>query len=327
MSTSRPSQPTSTPLPIQNTQLKLEDLQQPGLPLLNTLLAQIQQQIAALSGSNGKTVLPSGIDVAGSTVSGVGKPQLPSDAISLTHAESNYSAAAIAPQLESGGRFSLKTVRNLNSRAQSESNTTYLNRISNTTPTCNTSIISATAPSGGSIDITITAGFHKFPDGSIITYGQFTDTVSVSPAQAITSLARVSGLVTATGTFSGLTAGESINESGAVDSSFDGTFVLLSASGTTLTWSQTGLPDATTTGGSASTLGVYHFYLKNPSHQLAVSGPFPIDSQENRLDANVDQQVLICVATVDGGGLVLEQSAAGATPPAQTGNSRLINRL
>lgn len=327
MSTSRPPTPASAPLPIQASQIKLEDLQQPGVPFLNQLLAQHQNVINYLLGAAGKTILPSGIDVAGATVSGVGAPQSPTDAVSKAHAEANYSAAAIAPQLESGGKFSLKTVRNLNSKAQSESNTTYLNRISNTTPTCNTSTISATAPSGGSIDITITSGFHKFPDGSIITYGQFTDTVSVSGAQAITSMTRVSGLVTATGTFTGLTVGESVNESGASDSTFDGTFILLSVSGTTLTWSQAGQPDSTATGGQVSTLGVYHFFLRNPSHQLAVSGPFSTDAQLNRLEANIDQQVLIAVATVDGGGLVLNQSAAGATPPAATGNSRLINRL
>lgn len=318
----------SQPLPIQSTQLKLDDLQQPGLPLLNTILTQMQSQISALLGAGGKTVLGSGVDVKGATITGVGQPQSPTDAVSKVHAEQNYSAAALAPQLESGSKFSLKTFRALNSKAQQEQYSTFLNRVTNTSPTTNTSVVIGGTPGGGSVSFTITAGFHLFVDGSVIPYGTFTDTVALPSSQTITSMTRASGVVTASGTFTGLSAGESIYELGALDPSFDGTFVLITASGTTLTWAQPGFADATTTGGAASTGGCYYAFLKYPSQTLAISGPFPADSQENRLQANADGQTIIAVIVVNSSGVVDTQSAAGATVPAAENNgNRIVARL
>lgn len=323
---SRPAIPNPT-TPFQSVQLKLSDLQEPGLPFLNSLLTQIQQQVNELTGASGKTILSSGVDVSGSTISNVGEPVSPADAISKSHAEANYSAAALAPQLESGGKTSLKTFRALNSKSQQEQFSTFLNRVTNTSPTTNTTIVTAGSPSGGAVTITIPAGYHLFVDGSIIPFGTFSATVALPATNPITSLARVSGVVTANGTFSGLSAGESIYELGASDPSFDGTFVLLTASPTVLTWNQTGFADATATGGSADTGGAFYFYLKYPSQTLAISGPFPSDTQQNRLAANADGQVLIGVAVVNGGGLVVNQSAAGATLPATTAGNRIVSRL
>lgn len=320
---------TPTPLPIQSFQLKKSDLDQEGLPTLNAMFIQLQTQISALNGAAGKTVMASGIDVKGATVTGVGEPQTSTDAVSKIHAEQNYSAAAIAPQLESGGgRSSLKTFRALNSKAQQETNSTFLNRMSNTSPSTNTTVVTAGAPSGGSVTITVPAGFHLRVDGSIAPFGTFSDTVALPSSQAITGLTRTTGVVTATGTFSGLSAGEPIYELGALDASFDGTFILITASGSTLTWAQPGFADATTTGGAVSTGGAFYFYLKYPSQTLAVSGPFPVDNQQNRLVANADGQVLIAVAVINSAGLVTTQSAAGATVPAAVNNgNRIVSRL
>lgn len=313
--------------PIQFSPLTKQDLEDPNLGLVNAIFQQMANGINAGNGSGGKTVLPAGIDVQGATVSGVGAPKNPSDAVSKGHAEENYSAAALAPQLEGSGKYSLKTMRRLGDTNQQETSSTYLNLLSNTTPTANTSIVTAGAPSGGSVTFTVSAGFHQRLDGTIVSYGTFTDTVALPSSQAITTLTRTSGVVTATGTFTGLSAGQSIYELGASDPSFDGTFVLLSASGTTLTWNQTGFANGTATGGAASTGGVYLIYLKNPSETLAVSGPFPTDAQTNRLESNIDQQVLIAVVVINGGGLVTAQSAGGATPPALTNGNRILARL
>jgi hypothetical protein len=313
--------------PIQFTPLTKADLDDPNLGFLNQVLTQFANGINAGNGAMGKTVLPSGIDVKGATVSGVGEPQAPTDAVSKGHAEKNYSAAALAPQLEGSGKYSLKTMRRLGDTNQQESSSTYLNLLSNTTPTANTSIVTATPPSGGSVTFTVSAGFHQRMDGTIASYGTFTDTVALPSSQAITTLTRTSGVVTATGTFTGLSAGQSIYELGASDPSFDGTFVLLTASGTTLTWNQTGFANGTATGGAVSTGGVYMVYLKNPSVTLAVSGPFPQDAQTDRLESNIDQQVLIAVAVISASGLVVTQSAGGATPPATTNGNRILARL
>jgi len=186
---------TNPVVPIQAIQLTENDLKNPGL--LNTYLQSIVQAINQGNGSTGKTVLPAGVDVQGSTVSGVGEPQTPTDAVSKVHAENNYSAAALAPQLEAGGSNTLKSFRALNSKQQQESYSTFLNRVTNTTPTTNSTVVTASAPSGGSVTITIPAGFHQFPDGSIIPFGTFADTVAVPTSQTITSATRTAGVATA----------------------------------------------------------------------------------------------------------------------------------
>jgi hypothetical protein len=60
---------------------------------------------------------------------------------------------------------------------------------------------------------------------------------------------------------------------------------------------------------------------------LTVAGPFSSDTQQNRIEVNSDGTVLIAVAVLNAGGLDLTQSAAGATPPAITGNARILTRL
>lgn len=319
-------------LPIQNIQLTEDDLKSPET--FNNLFTQVFNRLADLSGDNGTTALPSGVDVGGSTITNVGAPQTPSDAISSAHAESKYSPAVMSKQLESGAKFGFKGYRSLNSKSQQEAYSTFLNRVTNTSPTTNSSVVTATAPSGGNVTITVVAGFHQFVDGSIIPYGAFSDTVAVPVSQNITGLTRSGGVSTATGTFSGLTAGESVYIQNASDPSFDGTFTLSTAGPTSFTFPQPGLPDQATpaTGATVSTGGVYYFYLRYPSHTLAVDGGvsgggYPSDTQQNRLNANRDGQVLIAVAVVNSSGLVVTQSAAGATPPATTLGNRIVSRL
>lgn len=315
--------------PIQFTQFTKSDFEEPSY--FNNVMQEMANAINAANGATGRTVLPQGVDVAGSTVSGVGEPQSPTDAVSKQHAQDNYSAAALRPQFESGGAHSLRTVRRLNDTNQSEQNSTFLKQLSNTAPTANSTIVTGST-GGGSTTITIPAGFHQYPDGTVRPFATATLTVPNPVVQSITSLSRVSGVVTANGTFTGLTSGEAIFIAGVSDPSFDGTFSLVTASGSVLTWDQPGSPDATATGGVLSTSGVYFFYLQYPSQTLAVdAGPsglgYASDTQQNRLNSNRDGRILIAVAVVSGGGLVNEQSAGGATQPNQTSGNRIISRL
>lgn len=319
--------------PIQFTQFKAADFQDENLGYFNNVMSQMANAINAGNGATGKTKLPAGIDVAGSTVSGVGEPQTPTDAVSKSHAERNYSAAALAPKLEAGGSHSLKTMRRLSDTNQQETNSVYLQRLSNTTPTSTTSVVTGST-GGGSTTITVPSGFHQYPDGTTKPFATATLTVPNPVVQTITGMTRSGGVTTATGAFSGLTPGEAIFVSGATDPSFDGTFSLVTAGGSTITWNQPGLPDVIipVTGGSISTSGVYYFFLEYPSQTLAVdAGPsglgYPSDTQQNRLNSNRDGRVLIAVAVVSGGGLVEEQSAGGATPPVATNGNRIISRL
>jgi hypothetical protein len=294
----------------------------------NNRMTPLINYLNNLAGAAGPTTLPSGVNVRGAQVTGLGAPSSPLSAISLVHAEANYSAQALAPQLEAGGKHGFKGYRALNSKSQQESYSTFLNRIANTVPTTSTSTIFATAPAGGNVTITIPAGYQLRMDGSIETYGTFTFTVALPSTQAITSVSRTAGIVTASGTFAGLSSGETVYVNGFSDASFDGNFELTSVSGSSLMWVQPNFANATSGSGTVSTGGCYYAYLKNPSQTLDVAGPYPQDSQLNRLQSNVDNQVLICVAVVNSSGLVSTQSAGGATVPIATNNgNHILGRL
>ncbi len=109
----RPIAPANTPLPIQNFQLTKSDLEDPSLGRLNVMLQQVIQRVNAHSGVSGPTILPSGVDVQGKTVTGLAAPTSPTDAISSGHADSQYSAASLAPQLDIGGSNALKGLTGL----------------------------------------------------------------------------------------------------------------------------------------------------------------------------------------------------------------------
>jgi hypothetical protein len=102
----RPKPRTQAPLPIQNVQWSKEHFEDPGL--FNVVWQQAIKAVQALQGAGGPTVLRSGVDVQGAVVTGLGKPQSPSDAISSGHASTQYSAAAQQPQLDIGGKNTLK---------------------------------------------------------------------------------------------------------------------------------------------------------------------------------------------------------------------------
>lgn len=110
----RPTPKAPPPQPIQYFQLKPDDLKdEAGVGKLNMMLTQIINAQNAGSGATGRTILPAGIDVQGETISGLGSPKSPTDAISAGHADSNYGAPAIAPQLDIGGKNALKGLTGL----------------------------------------------------------------------------------------------------------------------------------------------------------------------------------------------------------------------
>jgi hypothetical protein len=106
--TNRPVAPKQQPPPIQRFQFTKEDFStDAGVARVNAMMAQHATAVQALQGSGGRTTLFSGLDVQGETVTGVGSPQGPSDAVSLAHANGNYSAPAVGPQLDIGGSNAL----------------------------------------------------------------------------------------------------------------------------------------------------------------------------------------------------------------------------
>jgi len=106
--------PKSIPRQIQYTPLTLKHLStEEGVHFLNLQLSQIVDAINKGNGTAGQVVLKSGVDVAGSTVTGLGAPSDPTDAVSLAHANSNYAAPAVGQQLDLGGSSTLKGLSGL----------------------------------------------------------------------------------------------------------------------------------------------------------------------------------------------------------------------
>jgi len=116
MSTSRPNAasvtPAATPIPIQRVQFTSEDFST-NTNRFNVTMNQLIGAVQALQGAGGATVLPSGVNVAGSTVTGLASPTGPTDAISAGHAQSQYGASAIGPDLDLGGSHALKGLSSL----------------------------------------------------------------------------------------------------------------------------------------------------------------------------------------------------------------------
>lgn len=326
MATTNPlALPQFTTTPLQSGQFTPADLQDPNLGMLNTWKSQVENQLNAISGAAGAAKMPAGIDVQGQgTVSNLPAPSSlkSSDAASAAHVEQNYNAAALGPQLEAGQNTGLKSYRALNSKAQTERYSNFLEGALNTAPTSNTSTIS-----GQGNEVTVSAGSHQFVSGNLQNYSQRTDTLALPTEFTISTISREANVVTATLTAtSDLQTGASVSVAGVEDNSYDGTFTLTAASGEGLTWAQTGT-NSTSTGGTVSEGSVYYYYAESGSPTLAIAGPYAADSQTNRVSANTDGTVLIAVATMTSSGLDLTQSAAGATPPSTTGGVSLLTRL
>lgn len=101
--------PKSQPRPIQFTPLRKEQFaSDEGVSFVNLQLSQIVNAINRGSGQAGQVVNPAGFDVAGGTVTGLGSPTEPGDAVSLAHSQANYGATAVGSQLDIGGNQTLK---------------------------------------------------------------------------------------------------------------------------------------------------------------------------------------------------------------------------
>ncbi len=315
---------TSALAPLQLQQFTHEDLQTPeGVNNLSQYLSILTQRVNAIGPSTGSAAeFPHGIDLHGAHATNVGGIGKEHTAITFARAQELYSAKALSKQLEAGQPHALKSVRRINDPNQKENYSAFLEGTLNTSPTTNTATIT-----GSGSTVTVSAGYHLLVSGNVQSFSARTDTVSLPSSFAIVSLTRTSGVVTCvTSSASGYTAGSVVNVDSASDSSFDGSFVLVSASGTTLTWKQVA-PDSTAIGGTASQSGIYYYRLNRNAKTLSLFGPYSTDSQENRLEVNKDGGVLIAVAVFTGGGFDPTQSSAGSTPPAATDGIRILNRM
>lgn len=104
----------TTPRPLQFTPMRKEQFaSDDGVSFFNQTIAQMINAINRQSGQAGPMVIPAGIDVAGGRLTGLAAPTDPSDAVSVAHADANYSPAVASPALDIGGKNALKGLTSL----------------------------------------------------------------------------------------------------------------------------------------------------------------------------------------------------------------------
>ena len=316
-------------IPLQLPQFTKADYEEEGMPNVAQFHAALVNKVNLLAGHAGDVPLAGSLDLQGQTIKNVKPGTGPGEVVTKGQADENYGAAAIAPQLESSGKYPLKTVRRLNDTTQREGNSTFLNSLMNTTPTANDATLSYTGVSGGVCTVTVSAGHHIKLDGSVEAFAARTDTIAVPSSIALTSLVRASGVVTATSASPhGLTVGESVSVVSASDVTFIGNFAVVSVPDSThFTFQQTGPDDPSGLSGTASVGGVYYYNLANGENVLTLDGPYSADTWANRANSNNDGRVQIAVIVINSSGFSATQSSAGGTSPAATNGVRIFGRL
>lgn len=105
--------PKSAPirLPLQYSPFRAEQFTtKEGINAVNLQWQQVINAINSATGNYGPAVIPGGVDVQGGSITGLGAPSGPTDAVSAGHAGANYGAPAVGPQLDLGGNNTLKGV-------------------------------------------------------------------------------------------------------------------------------------------------------------------------------------------------------------------------
>lgn len=282
-------------------------------PRMQQHMNQLVDTVNSLAGHNGTIQLNNHLSLQGNNIQDVAAPANNNDVVTQAFAQSTYSAAALGPQLEANGSNPLTTVRRINDNTQREQTSTWLNRVMSTPPNSNNADVSF-INGGGSTQVSVNANNLTRADTSIHPLAALTATLTNPSSFTILTIVRAAGVVTATfAAAPGLTAGEIVGVTGVADSSFDGTFRLTGAGGVTLTWAQN-LFNASSTGGTVSTAGVYYAYAIPGNPNMFIEGPFAADSPQNRINASNDQKQIIAVIVLGSSGGIQQQSGGGGTP-------------
>src|SRR5208337_1258479 len=127
--------------PLQQVILKKSDFEDESLPLINQQFSNIIQQINNLLGVNGTIRLNNHVDLGGNRIQNVGDAVSPTDAVSQLFGNSKYGPAALAPSFEALGKNVMQTYRRLSDPNQREKYSSFLNAISSTPPSSNSSTV------------------------------------------------------------------------------------------------------------------------------------------------------------------------------------------
>jgi hypothetical protein len=281
---------------------------------LQAWLSQVADTVNTHSGYNGPVGMVSHLSLGGNRLMDVGEPVEDTDAISSGVAEENYSAGVIGPQLEASGSNPLKSVRRISDPNQRETSSSYMNDLMSSVPSAN-EIYPLITNEGGNVQVVIPASLFTFADSSSIMLITRTDLLPLPAQYAIASISSSGLLVTVTtSAASGISAGQAATIVGVTPSSFDGTFVMTSATPPYGLTYQSSLGTLSGSGGYVQTNSVYYYTVKKRDPTVHLFGPYPSDTMQNRLQANFDgTQIVAVVVITNGGGQVL-QSGGGGSP-------------
>lgn len=287
----------------------------PGMPVgFDQHYTELTDTVNSLLGYNGPIVLNNHIDLQGNTVKNVGPATSPSDVVSQAFAQSNYSAAALRPQLEGSGSQPLQTVRQLNSTFQREQTSSYMNDLYSTPPNANTAEVTFSG-GGGSTTITVNPTVVGLADGTNIAIAGRTDTVTNPASVAISTITGAGATATVvTATAHGLKAGEIAYIAGDSADIFNGTWQVSGVTPPDTFTIQGSFGTTAGVGGTVSLGGVYYYVAQKKKLTLTLVGPFDADTPQNRLLANLDGSQIVAVAVVNASGGVPAQSGGGGTP-------------
>jgi hypothetical protein len=323
---------SSNPLPPINVpNLTAEDLKDPdrAASAINSTLLDYGQSINYILGHAGVTpVLKAGADFGGKQVSNVGSPLTPSDVVTQEFAANNYGAPALQPLFEALGNKQLQTYRQLNNPVQQERYSSFLNTAMSVVSSANTASVSATPPSGGFVDVTINGGLHQRLDRTNVPFNSRTDLLPLPASYTITSLSRVSGVVTAVLTTPFLGAvGDQIQVTGEISAEWQGVFIVGSPiMGSTIVYPQSGANDSES-GGVLLAMETYYYTIANGQNTLSLVSASGADTWSQRSTASYDGTAIIAVVVVTALGIDPLNSGAGLTSPVSGAAVPVVRRL
>jgi hypothetical protein len=266
------------------------------------------------SGYKGPQTLASNLDLGGNKITNVAPPTEDNDVLTSGAAKAAYSASALKPQLQANSGNALDTYRILNSPTQRENVSSWLNNLMSTPPSAST-VFPTITNSGGGVSVSIPASSFTFADGSTINLQGRTDLLSVPAQYLISALSVSAGIVTCDCAASGLVAGEVATIVPGANTTFAGTFQLISStSGGAVLQMQNPSASGTDTSGYVQINGIYYYSVKKMSQQMILNGPYSIDNASNRLQVCADGSQIVAVVTITNSGAQIASCGGGGTP-------------
>lgn len=278
--------------------------------------SQLVDAVNTLLGYNGPIPLQDHIDLGGKQIKNLGAATEDADAISSAIAQSRYSPAVMAKNLEPNNQGQgFKGYRILSNSSQREGTSDYMDDLMSSTPNAN-GILPTLQTVGGGVQVNIPASTLQFASGNTVQTQARTDILSPPSSYPISSIAAVANVVTVTlSAASGLTVGQTMTVVGVTPAQFNGAYFITASSGggTTLQY-VADIGTISGSGGDVEVANVYYYAIRKRSNLLQLFGPFNGDTAQNRLQVNYDGFQILAVVSLTASGGQVSQTGGGGSP-------------